>query len=387
MKIDAPVIAMMGGQVTVWAGLFYSFPALVLDWQAAFGWSSSQVMGAYTLAIAIYALGAPIYGRLIDRGLAPWTLPGGALVGAALLVVLSFVEGIVAFYLVWAAIGICMGLTLYEACFAILTRARGADARSAITGVALVAGFASSIAYPSVAWLADHGGWPVALRVLALVLVVVTVPLLAFGARRLEAEVDGIEAETADTAPPVRLLTDRRYWAVAAGFAMASLSTGIVLSHLLPLMAAQGVPDAMALTAAACIGPAQVVGRIVMMAAGRSVAAVRMAQVGMAMLALGAVLMGGAAALAALAFGFAVAQGAGYGVVGILRAVVTREVLGQRNYGAIAGAVSLPSLLAFAFAPILGAVIADAAGYGPVIALAMAAPLLGAVCLMLLPRT
>ena len=40
------------------------------------------------------------------------------------------------------------------------------------------------------------------------------------------------------------------------------------------------------------------------------------------------------------------------------------------------------TLLAFAAAPYVAAVIADAAGYGPVIVLCVVAPLAGAVCLM-----
>ena len=77
----------------------------------------------------------------------------------------------------------------------------------------------------------------------------------------------------------------------------------------------------------------------------------------------------------------------GNGVISILRPVVTREVMGEVGFGESAGAVARLSLFAFAIAPGLGALLADAAGYGAVIMLCVAAPLLGALLLRRLPPT
>ena len=52
----------------IWAAIFYVFPALVLHWQAEFGWSSTTAMGAFSVALAVQGLAAPHMGRLIDRG-------------------------------------------------------------------------------------------------------------------------------------------------------------------------------------------------------------------------------------------------------------------------------------------------------------------------------
>ena len=68
-----------------------------------------------------------------------------------------------------------------------------------------------------------------------------------------------------------------------------------------------------------------------------------------------------------------------------MRPVVTREVMGEAGFGESAGAVARLSLFAFAAAPGLGAVLADAAGYGAVITLCVIAPLLGALLLRRLP--
>ncbi|MBO6604295.1 MAG: MFS transporter [Roseicyclus sp.] len=386
---DPAILALMGMQVTVWAGLFYSFPALVLHWQAEFGWSTAEIMGAFTISIAVYALGAPLFGRLIDRGAAPISMPLGAAIGAGLLVALAFADTLLAFYLIWAAIGATMGLTLYEACFAIVTRARGADARRAITAITLVGGFASTLAYPLTHWLAGIGGWRTAICAMAALVVLVAAPLARLAARKLEAQAraHALPTDTAPSPPRPFVLHVPGYWAIAGGFALAALTSGIVLSHLLPIMAAQGVSDDMAILAAAAIGPAQVAGRMVMMAVDTRISALRIAQIAMATLALGAVMMAAACWVAALVLAFGVLQGAGYGVVGIMRPVVTRDILGQRDFGAVSGAVSLPSLFLFALAPFLGAVLFDLAGYGPVLLLCMAAPVAGAILLQTLDRT
>jgi MFS family permease len=98
-----------------------------------------------------------------------------------------------------------------------------------------------------------------------------------------------------------------------------------------------------------------------------------------------ALAMGAASALPALTLVFAVALGIGNGVISILRPVVIREVMGEAGFGESAGAVARLSLFAFAIAPGLGAVLADLAGHGAVIALCVAAPLCGAALLRRLP--
>ncbi len=379
---------MMVGQVTIWAAIFYSFPALVLEWQAEFGWSSSQVMGAFTLAIVIYAVLAPWNGRWIDSGFGPRTMPLASVLGAAGLLATTQVNGLVGFYLIWAVMGVAMSLGLYEACFALVTRARAADARRSITAITLVAGFASTLAYPLCGAIAAAYGWRAALWVMAAMVLLITLPTTIFGARRLEAEAADLPAppKTEAAAASPSILRQPGFLPLAAGFACASLATGMLLSHLLPMLSAQGVTGSLAITAAALVGPAQVVGRLTMMTLGRTAPPVPIAQIAMATLCVGAVLILAASGQPWLALGFAVAQGAGYGVITLMRPTAVREVLGQERFGAKAGAVSAPGLFAFALAPALGAFIADTFGYGALIWVAIAAPLIGMLCLLAAPR-
>ena len=69
----------------------------------------------------------------------------------------------------WLLLGVGMGAGLYDAAFAALGRIYGDAARRSITGITLIAGFASTVGWPLTAWglethrLAQHllrlGGW------------------------------------------------------------------------------------------------------------------------------------------------------------------------------------------------------------------------------------
>lgn len=386
---DPAILAFMLAETVIWAAIFYSFPALVLHWQAEFGWSATQAMGAFSLALAMQGVTAPWVGRLIDRGRAPLGMPLGAVGALAGLAALTQIQTLWQFYAVWAWLGLMMGMTLYDATFSVVTRARGAQARAAITAITLAAGFASTLAYPLTAAVTQIGGWRVAVWVLMGLVLVLVVPLVGLAATRLEAETRARSLAPTGAGPvadAVGAAARLGFWPLAGGFALTALGSGILLAHLLPLMAALGVPAGLAILAASTIGPAQVAARVLLMLAGARIAARQVALGAFLVLMLAALAMGAAAAIPAMVLVFALTQGIGNGVISILRPVVTREVMGDAGFGENAGRVARMSLFAFAVAPGLGAVLADTLGYGAVIAVCAAAPLGGFVLLRRLAR-
>jgi hypothetical protein len=78
---------------------------------------------------------------------------------AAGLALLGLAQGIVGLVLAWAVLGIGIALGLYDPAFAALTRLYGREARSAITGITLIAGFASTVGWPASAWFEHEFGW------------------------------------------------------------------------------------------------------------------------------------------------------------------------------------------------------------------------------------
>ena len=55
-------------ETLVCAGMFYSFPALILHWEADLGWTKTQLYATFTTALIVSAFAAPLAGHLIDRG-------------------------------------------------------------------------------------------------------------------------------------------------------------------------------------------------------------------------------------------------------------------------------------------------------------------------------
>ena len=70
-----------------------------------------------------------------------------------------------------------MGMGLYEAAFATLTRIYGMSARKPITGITLIAGFASTVGWPLTAWLEARYGWRATCQCWALIHLLLALPL------------------------------------------------------------------------------------------------------------------------------------------------------------------------------------------------------------------
>jgi len=101
-----PVILLAIGQTLAWASIYYTFPALLLRWEQDMGWSKPEVTMAITLGVLISALMAPLAGRIIDAGRGPHMMAGAAVLGGVLMILLSRVETLWQFYLVWGGIGV-----------------------------------------------------------------------------------------------------------------------------------------------------------------------------------------------------------------------------------------------------------------------------------------
>ncbi|MEM7499162.1 MAG: MFS transporter, partial [Pseudomonadota bacterium] len=276
----------------------------------------------------------------------------------------------------------------------LITRCLRDRARRAITTVTLIAGFAGSLAFPAGHLIAEAAGWQAATTAAALAVSLIAAPLTWTGARQLEAaraadpgsRANSPSAETGSPASDggerprrpgflagwrARLAAGR--WGdpvfafLAMGLATVALSHGAVIAHILPLLAERGVGTASAVFAASCIGPMQVAGRVAMRLVETRTAPHAITRTGFSamLVATLCLLAAGLVADATLIFltAFVLLQGAGYGVMSIMRPVRTQELLGDKDFGAISGALALPYLLAGAAAPFAGALLWALGGY------------------------
>ena len=366
------VWALSLGQTLGYACFFYLFAALVLVWQRDLPFGHGLIAAGPFLAILVTAALSPMVGRWVDRGYALRLMGGGTLLGAASLGLLASSVSAVAFLVAFAGLGAAAAMTLYEVCFALLIRRFGAEARGAITRVTLVAGLASTLAFPAGAWLAASYGWRGAVWAACAVVVCAMLPAQIWGAHVL----GGGRPPRSATRPPVAarwrdILARPGAWRLMLLFGVINLQHWTLVNLLRPLFADMGVAEGQAILAASLIGPAQVIGRIALMGAGARVSTNRATLGTMAGLVIAALCLlafylalpdigageegaPSAGPLAGLLLAFALVQGASMGVVTILRPLLIADVNGPNDYAAAAAALSLPAMAATAVSAVLG---------------------------------
>ncbi len=373
-------------ETLVWAALYYSFPALLLEWERDLGWSKTELVGALTLALMTSALLGPVTGRFIDRGFGRLVFSGSAALGTVLLAGLAWVEHLWQFYCLWFGIGVAMAGALYEACFSVLTHALGKEARRAITIVTLVAGLAGTLAFPSLHLLVGWVGWRDAVVLVAGVNLLVAVPLIWNACRHADQmRADQHAPGSAHPGVASRALRTPVFWLLAVAFSMAYVEHFSLLTHLLPLLSERGLSDEVAVLTASSIGPMQVVGRLAMLAVEKYVSTFWIAFTCFLAMSGAATALFCSQAVPLLLPLFVVLQGAGIGMSSILRPVMTAELLGRAHFGIISGFLAIPSILAAALAPTLAALVWRMGGYEMVILMAILTALVGLGCISSIP--
>jgi len=361
---DRPILFLAVAQMLIWACIYYSFPALLLHWEQSLGWSRADLTGAITLAVFVSAFGSPLYGRLIDTGKGALMMTTAAVIGGSCMILLSLVEQLWQFYLIWAVIGLCMAGSLYEPCFALITRARGAEAKRSIIFVTLVAGFAGTVSFPVAHSLVLAFGWRGTVLFFGAVAILVVAPLMWLGANAVEQA--GAQRHSANPHLSVAersFLRSPVFWCLAFGFGLAAMLQGITLHHLLPILNERKIHPDVAVIAISFIGPMQVAGRLVMIAAERRVSIHGIAIACFVLMAASIAFLIVAGATPALLIAFVILFGGSYGVVSIIRPVIARDLLGERQFGAKSGALALVYLVGGASAPFLGSVLWGWGGY------------------------
>lgn len=352
-------------QIVTWASLYYIFPALLPAWQAAFGWSKIELSGAFTAALMVSAVAAPLAGALIDRGYGRSVLAGGMALGATLLMALPVVETVWQFYALWIGIGLAMSASLYEACFTVITRIVGSQARVVITVVTLLGGFAGTLAFPVAHLLTDAYGWQAAVRLFAGMVMFISVPFAIFGLTCLRPFAEKLEPAKRGTSG--KITAQPTFWMLGIAFCAIGLAHGAILTHLLFILQENGSPVWLAVLLVSMIGPMQVLGRVFMM-----LTAGRISTFGVA---IGCYTLMIAATVALLATQlniwmgilFVAFHGAGYGVASIVRPVMTAELLGRQSFGTVFGMLAIPFMMGFAIGPTAAALTSELAGYNTVI--------------------
>ena len=357
----ALVVGALGlAQTLAWGSSYYLPAILAGPISAGVGVPRSWVFGALSSALLIAAFAGPAVGRIVDRRGGRGVLVLSNIVLAAGLVALAAANGPVLLFAAWAVLGVGMALGLYDTAFAALSALYGRDARGPITGITLIAGFASTVSWPLTTWLNGLLGWRETLLVWAALNLVLGLPLnLLLPHRERTAPIAHARDRSVGWKPY------REMFLLAFVFAAAWFVTGAMSAHLPRLLELCGASPLQAIAAAALVGPAQVAARLaefLLLRRSHPLVPARLAALLHPIGALMFAVIGPAAAAA-----FAIFYGAGNGLLTIARGTVPLAVFGPHGYGERTGLLGAPARAAQALAPLLFGILLDTMGASVII--------------------
>ena len=353
------VTALGSAQTLSWASTYYLPGVLATPMAREIGVPVPTVHLAFSLALIVSALVGPAAGRAIDRHGGRPVLLGTNVLFALSLTALACAQGPWGLFAAWVLIGLGMGSGLYEAAFASLVRLYGQDSRNPITGITLIAGFASTVGWPLSAWMETQWGWRGACLGWAALHLVLGIPLnlIVPKASQHTLRQDHLGStgnpSTEAAAPAVGNGPGTLRTAVLLSlvFALVWFVSTAMATHLPALLQAGGATLAAAVAVGALVGPAQVAGRLLEFGVLRRIHPLLSARlaglahpVGVAVL----MVLGGPGAAA-----FAVLHGAGNGIMTIAKGTLPLVLFGPQGYGARQGWLMMPARVSQALAPVL----------------------------------
>jgi MFS family permease len=343
--------AVLGINQTLSWGMTFYLPAIVAGPVAAtFGQTGFAVLGAFSWALLVAGACAPRVGKWIDHHGGRGALLASIVVMAIGQSILALSQGLAVWYLGWTVIGVGMSMGLYDAAFATVGGLFGEEAGPSITGITLVAGFASTVFWTVGAALIGTLHWRGLLLSYVGLMLAVNFPMVWLLVPRAPPRPRRHESDEGSERSPAHL----RILVLLAGFfSLRWFITSAVAVHALPLLQGVGLTPAEAVGVAALIGPGQVAGRILEYAIGPRIGLLLKAQVAALLFPVGAglLLLGGPLA----ATGFALLYGMSNGVMTINRGTLPLALLGTQGYAQTLGWLAVPVLVAQATAPTLSA--------------------------------
>ena len=364
-------------QTLTWGMTFY-LPAVIAGPAGHdLGMSRAAVLGAFSCALLISGFCAPRVGKHIDRHGGRGILVASCAISAVGLVVLALAQGAVAWYAGWLVLGVGMSLGLYDVAFATVGCLLGREATPVITGITLLAGFASTIFWPIGAKLVQAVGWQGTLFCYAAVQIALNMPMvMALVPAGLPRVTDG-KAPPAEGAGQVRAVA---FGCLSAFFTMRWFVSSAVAVFVLPLLQSLGQSLDGAIFVAALIGPGQVAGRIVEWTLTKRTNLLTRARLAALLSPLSLVVLALGGPLAAPAF--ALLYGMSNGILTINRGSLPMAIFGPAGYASLLGWLAVPVLLAQASAPTLTAPLFDALSPANVALAAAATTALAALLLL-----
>lgn len=374
---DTPVRGLVAklslSTLVAWGVLYYAFTVFLPAMQDDLGISPAKLSVGFSVGILTSGLLSPAVGGAIDRSGARTVMSAGALAGATGLFLWSVAETAPLYLLAWVLIGSGMAATLYQPAFATLVRADPSSSRLSVLYVSLIGALASTVFLPVSTALIDWWTWRPALRALAIVLFLTSLPL-------------NLTLPSAPNSPSPRperaSASPRRALPALIAALMLADAVGVAFTvYVVSFLIAGGQSPHAAAFAAGSIGIAKIIGRLATrLGVQRSaVTLLRVTLVAQAAAFVPVLLSPSTVTVLGLAWMF----GASSGARTVLRPAAIVEVVGARGFGRRNGVVHLFATGAKALAPVAGGFVL--AETSVAVACGVLAGLLG-VSALILPR-
>jgi predicted MFS family arabinose efflux permease len=358
------LLALGLGQCVNWGVLYYAFSAWLLPIEQDVHAPRWVITGAFSVALLLSAAAAPLVGRLGDRGHGPALIQFGGLAAAALLAAWAALPGVVALYVLWAGLGVCMAATLYEPAFVVVGRAVAdpAERLRALALVTLVGGLASTVFLPLTGFLVSVAGWRGSVAILAVVLGASTAATRLLTFRGLSADDAG--PSRAPLTIGVRPLRPPLWLLVTFGF--GSLASTAVIANLVPALVAGSLSPPVAAALGGLFGVMQLPGRALLFHGRLQATPRHLLVISLALQAAGLVCWAATTGAVGPTVGLAVFA-VGGGLSTLVRPVIVQSLFGSQA-GLANGRLAQVQHLARAIGPFVGGWVAGGAGYAALLA-------------------
>ena len=364
----AIITALGVGQIFAWGSSYYLPAVLAKPIADGTGWPLAWVIGGLSLGLLVAGLVSPRVGRTIARRGGRPVLALSTVLLAAGLVVVAMAGTIPVYFAGWLVLGIGMGAGLYDPAFATLGRLYGEAARPAITTLTLFGGFASTVCWPLSAFLVTHLGWRGTCLAYAAFHLTVLLPLYLFALPQeaeQDAELTVSSRALEDGAPPSTARTRFLFAVLATAITLSAMISTLLSVHLLTILQTRGIDLAAAVALGALVGPSQVGARTIEFFIARYHHPIWTKLVSTLLVAIGVAALWASVPILVVPLVF---YGAGIGLESIARGTLPLALFPGPGYAVVMGRLAMPSLMAQAAAPSIGAVLLSAYGVNSTLA-------------------
>lgn len=357
--------------------------------------SRMVLMLAMTVMSAVGALMAPLLGTLMDRVPLQRLMVIGSLLLAAGYVALSFTTSMVQVLVVFGVLVAPANVLLGPVAVTVLLSRWFVKRRGTAVGIAIAGLSMGAVVYPPIVqWLIDNNAWRDAFRLLALLMLALTLPAALLVVNRPSdrglnpdgAESDPQAARTGGAAPVISartILADPAFWMVLVLVGAVSAGSKGLVTNLAPIAIDQGVKASDAALLISLYGSCGFVSKLAFagLADRLGVRTVLFATViGFAV---------GMACMTQIDAGYVV-MAAGLMMIGFfgglmvpLQSLMVPKIFGDRVVGRVMGLLSMLMLIATLISPPLFGLIFDVTGSYTAMFLGFA--VLGSVLLLIVP--